>query len=712
MHPAEPVKPEYIEHPLIWPSTVEFRLYQKHIADAASERNTLVILPTALGKTIISALAAANILYNHRNMKVLVMAPTRPLVMQHRETFLRVLKLRARDTVVLTGRMPASSRRIFWEADARVFFSTPQVVRNDLLEGRLNLKDYGLLVFDECHRAVKEYAYTDIARIYVAQASYPLILGMTASPGSDLSRVQEVCRNLYIEHIEFRCEDDPDVKPYIHPIDVEWRRVNLPPEYAAVKAHIRSMLDRRLRWLYERGILKCKPEYATRKKIIEAGDELRYMLEAESIEEERGSIFNAIMNQSIALTLFHMLELLETQGPYTLKAFMDRIRLERREKQSYAILAGDQEYKALEMLVQRSLPEHPKVEMLKQIISGQLISKPSSRIIVFTQYRDTVNHLVNELHTLPGVRAERFIGQASKNGDRGLSQEEQAERIRMLEDGRLNVLIATSIAEEGLDIPSVDHVIFYEPIPSEIRYIQRRGRTGRKAPGKVTILAANESLDMIYLYASRKRAEKMRRIADAISLRLQPTLRKHIKPPPNPMTPEEIMEIEREAERAGEEEPYKIELEAEMLRDINRRASRAARLIYMKLLEAGAEGMTMNEITSEMEANGVTPQIAKAALAMLMKNEIVAEVKHGKYAPTSAAKHKPDGGSYEIRIEKIYPNSAVVIVNEEWRARLEPQDYNGPRNLIKKNSRFKAIAELYRVNGTLHIRIKDVIKKL
>ncbi|MEM1990799.1 MAG: helicase-related protein, partial [Candidatus Bathyarchaeia archaeon] len=460
--------------------------------------------------------------------------------------------------------------------------------------------------------------------------------------------------------------------------------------------------------------LKCKPEYATRKRIIEAGDELRYMLEAESVEEERGSIFNAIMNQSIALTLFHMLELLETQGPRTLKAFMDRVRLERSEKQSYAILTGDPDYKALEAIMQPSrLPEHPKVELLKGIIREQLLSKPSSRMLIFTQYRDTVSHLLNELRRVPGVRAERFIGQASRNGDKGLSQEEQAERIRMLENGGLNVLVATSIAEEGLDIPSVDHVIFYEPIPSEIRYIQRRGRTGRKAPGKVTILAANESLDMIYLYASRKRAERMKRIAETISIKLQPIVRKRTKPPPNPLTPNEIREIEMEAERIEmeEAEPYKIEIEAEMLKDLNRRASRASRLVYMRLLEAGAEGMTLDEIAAEMEAEGVTPQIAKAALNILLKNEVITEAKRGKYAPTSSVKHKP-GGSYEIRIEKIYPGSAVVTVNDKWRARLEPQDYNGPKNLIKKNSRFIAVAELYKMNGTLHIKIKDVIQKL
>ncbi|MBO3842904.1 MAG: DEAD/DEAH box helicase [Candidatus Brockarchaeota archaeon] len=707
-------EPKYIEHPLVWPSTLEFRLYQKRIAEAASERNTLVILPTALGKTVISALVAADMLYNYRDSKVLVMAPTRPLVMQHRETFHRFLKLREKDTAVLTGRIPAASRRLFWEGNARVFFSTPQVVRNDLLEGRLNLRDYGLLVFDECHRAVKEYAYTDTARIYVGQAAYPLILGMTASPGSDISRVQEVCRNLYIEHIEFRSEEDPDVKPYIHPIDVEWKQVDLPAEYISVKSHIRRMLDKRLRWLHESGILKCKPEYATRKRIIEAGDELRYMLEAESVEEERGRIFNAIMNQSIALTLFHMLELLETQGPHTLKAFMDRVRLERREKQSYAILTSDPEYKALELLIQPSrLPEHPKVELLKQIIGEQLLINPPSRMLVFTQYRDTVSHLVSELQTITGVRAERFIGQASRNGDRGLSQEEQAERIRMLEDGRLNVLVATSIAEEGLDIPSVDRVIFYEPIPSEIRYIQRRGRTGRKAPGKVTILAANQSLDMIYLYASRKRTEKMKRIAETIGMKLQPIVRKRAKPPLNPMTPDEIREIEKEAERIEAEEaaPYEIEIEAEMLKDLNRKAAKAAKLIYMRLLEAGAEGLTLNEIAQEMEAEGITPQIAKAALNILMKDEAAAEVKRGKYAPTSSVKRKP-GGSYEIRIEKIYPGSAVVTVNDKWRARLEPQDYNGPRKLIKKNSRFLAIAELYKMDGRLYIKIKDVIQKL
>ncbi|MGC8999354.1 MAG: helicase-related protein, partial [Candidatus Bathyarchaeia archaeon] len=180
------------------------------------------------------------------------------------------------------------------------------------------------------------------------------------------------------------------------------------------------------------------------------------------------------------------------------------------------------------------------------------------RMLIFTQYRDTATHLVEKLKTVPGVRVERFVGQASKHNDKGLTQEEQTERIRMLEKGELNVLVATSIAEEGLDMPAVDHVIFYEPIPSEIRYIQRRGRTGRKAPGKVTILAANESLDMIYFYASKKRVEKMRRIVETLNLKLPTILRRHNKPTPNPLTPQEVRMLESEA--------VKIEVEPEIVK--------------------------------------------------------------------------------------------------------------------------------------------------
>jgi len=700
---------KHLEHPLIWPEKVEFRLYQKKIADVASERNTLVILPTALGKTVISAIAAADILYNYRDAKILVMAPTRPLVMQHQNSFIRLLKLREKDTILLTGKTPPGHRRFIWEGEARVVFSTPQVVRNDLLAHRLSLENYGLLVFDECHRAVKKYAYTDTAQFYVSQARYPLILGMTASPGSNLSRILEVCRNLYIECVEYRSEEDPDVKPYIHPIEVEWKRVNLPKDYLTIRSQIRSMLDRRLNWLYSMGIIKRKLEYVTKRSLIEAGDELRFFLE-ESIEEERGKIFTAIINQSLAVTLFHMLELLETQGLHTLRSFLEKVELEKKQKRSYSILVNDIGYRKLKAVVEGISIDHPKAELLKQIVNEQVKKKPSSRMLVFTQYRDTASHLVDELNRFQRVRAGRFVGQASRLMDKGLTQEEQAERIKMLEEGELNVLVATSIAEEGLDIPAVDHVIFYEPIPSGIRYIQRRGRTARKARGKVTILAANDSLDMIYLYASRRRTEKMRKIAENINLKLQTIIRTHPKPPLNPLTPSELKMIEEEAIQI-KAEPEIVKTEAETLKEFNRKVERSSRILYMELLGRGSSGASISHFMSDMELETISLPVLKAAVGKMMKEGILTEVGIGKYAVTSAVE-SAGKKTYEITVEKIYSGKAVVTVNDEWRARLTPEDYNGPRGLMKKNSRFMAVADLYRIDGTLCIRIDEVTKIL
>jgi len=387
---------------------------------------------------------------------------------------------------------------------------------------------------------------------------------------------------------------------------------------------------------------------------------------------------------------------------------MEKVEAERREKHSYAVLTSDPEYRSLKTLVWSAPPEHPKVELLKQVVRSQLSWKPSSRIIVFTQYRDTATYLVEQLRTVPGVRVERFVGQASKLNDKGLTQEEQAERIRRLESGELNVLVATSIAEEGLDMPTVDHVIFYEPIPSEIRYIQRKGRTGRKAPGKVTILAANESLDMIYFYASRKRVQKMRRIVETLNLKLPTILRRQAKPAPNPLTPEDIAQIEREAVKV---EVEAVKTEAEALKEFNRKAVRLARIAYMKLLERGAEGLTAEQLMLDPELEWASPNVVKAALTLLLNEDLVVEVGAGRYAVASSAKPRI-GKVYEVEVEKIYPGSAVVLVDGKWRARLEPGDYEGPISLIKKNSRFKAVATLYRMNGVLHIRIRDVVQKL
>ncbi|MDP8915519.1 MAG: DEAD/DEAH box helicase, partial [Thermoproteota archaeon] len=419
----------YIEHPLIWNRTIEFRQYQKNIADSATNRNTLVILPTALGKTIISVLMCADVLYKYRDKRVLVMAPTRPLVGQHLKLFSSVLKILEEQIASVTGKTPPEYRGAVWsKKEVRLVFATPEIVKNDLSEGRLQFRDFILLVFDEAHKAVKDYSYTSIAREYTSQAPYPMILALTASPGAERKRVQEVCDNLFIENIEYRNEDDLDVKPYINPIDVKWEWFSLSEEHRYIASTLRSMLHERLRWLIQRGVLKKRSvEWVFKRDLISLGEELRYTIEL-TMAEQRALLYAALANQSTALTLMYCLELIESQGAFSLKAFLNRIEQQEMGKTHPALLKHPNIIE-IRTLLDNVTNEGPKIRYLLERVmnKGDFYQIPKnnnenseyqednrrSKILIFTQYRDTARHIV-EILSRNNISTCRFVGQAKR----------------------------------------------------------------------------------------------------------------------------------------------------------------------------------------------------------------------------------------------------------------------------------------------------------
>jgi ERCC4-related helicase len=705
------LRQRYASHPLLYPNVVEERAYQTKIANEAYTKNTLIILPTALGKTVISALVVSRTLYDYRNARVLVMAPTRPLVLQHRSSFQTMMRLPEDQFALLTGKTAADYRTSVWEGSSRLIFATPEVVRNDLLKGRLNLKDFGLLVFDECHRSVKEYAFTEVASSYVKHCPYPLILGMTASPGSDLDRIAMVCKSLFIEQVEYRSEEDEDVKPYINLVTVESKNVSLPDQYFPPRDTLTGMFNEKIRLLRYKNLLKKESTFVTRRDLIELGSELRYKAEL-TMEEERGPLWAAISLESQALTLLHMLELLDTQGAYTLKCFADR--LEDDDKKSHLAIVRDATYTGVrQFLDDPSRAEHPKLEETRRMVSEQVESNTNSRVLVFTQYRDTASHLVEGLNKVKGVRAERFVGQASKLRDKGLSQEKQASLIEDLRKGYINTLCSTSIAEEGLDIPEVDLVIFYEPIPSEIRYIQRRGRTGRKAPGRVIILATEGTNDMIYLNAAERRTERMRTITSSLNQRLRPVARLIGRSPTEPMTEEQLMELRGLQPKTSlltvKDDEY------ERVKRFGRIVGRAEHDVYMRILEEGTGGFDEEALYSEMESEGYSRQVVAAALQRLVKAKHLplrppASPEKNEKKLSVAIQNIPGARLMMIEVEKVLEGGAIVIIDDKWHARLEATNYNGPRELIKKGKKFKALCELYHSSGTLNLNVRQVVQ--
>src|SRR5881296_2001697 len=500
------------------PVGIEPREYQRSIANSALAANTLVVLPTGLGKTMVALLVATERLAKYPESKALILAPTRPLVLQHSGFFDKHYPDRVAKSVSLTGETPPATRASDFD-DARLIFATPEVIRNDVSAGRYDLRNVSLVVFDEAHRCVRDYAYTDVAQVYKSQAAQPLILGLTASPSAKKTRVEEICEKLAIANVETRTEKDSDVADYVKDVEVNWLRMPLPENYKQATKVLHAALDVRVNKLRSMHQLPANVRVGKR-MLLELGEKLHNSLRRGGA----GALYGAVQLQSQAMSLMHAIDLLETQGAYSATRFLSR--LERAKTKSARGLARDpQIIQAQELSASLEKTPHPKESKLRELVSNDLKSNPLSKIIVFTQFRDTVETIAENLNRIERVQAVRFVGQASRGEeDLGLTQGEQMQILEDFRDGKYNVLVTTSIGEEGLHVPDVDHVIFYEAVPSEIRLIQRRGRTGRTRQGKMTVLISVGTIDEAYYWTSQKREQQMHRF-------LQTVKKKGAKPP-------------------------------------------------------------------------------------------------------------------------------------------------------------------------------------
>ena len=469
-----------------------------------------MVLPTGLGKTIIALLVSTKRLADYRDQKVIMLAPTKPLVLQHREFFKEHFPERTFKQSILTGETSPTQRVSDFEESALIF-ATPEVIRNDVLNGRYGLSRVCLVIFDEAHRCVRDYAYSEVASSYKSQASNPLILGLTASPSARKERVQEICDKLAIANVEMRTEEDEDVVQYVNEVAINWERIPLPAGYKEIGKILRAAFEERIDKLRTMHQLPTGVR-ANKRMLLELGDKLRRSLRRGG----SGALYGAVVLQAQAMSLSHAVDVLETQGLHNLTRYLAK--LETATSRSGKGLSRDPKIlEARRLAFSMEERDHPKQRKLRELVENEMKANKDSKFIVFTQYRDTVETLVERLNRLGGVSAVRFVGQATRDSDDvGLSQSEQTRILDDFRMGRYNILVTTSIGEEGLHIPDVDHVIFYEAVPSEIRLIQRRGRTGRTRQGKMTVLMSEGTIDEAYYYTSQKREKQMHRCLQTV----------------------------------------------------------------------------------------------------------------------------------------------------------------------------------------------------
>jgi Fanconi anemia group M protein len=494
------------------------REYQQKIFETCKEKNTLVILPTGLGKTLIALMLVIDRMEKFPTEKIIFLAPTKPLIEQHLISFKKHLPELFADMQLFTGEIKAEQRKKIWKT-ADMIFSTPQCVANDLRKNLYNLNEVSLLIEDEAHRCVKNYDYNFIAQKYKSQAVNQRIIGLTASPGSEKTKVKEICRNLSIEEVELRTRESPDVKQYLQKLEFEKVQVEFPAEFEEIRHIMLKLFNRYVEELRFRKVLfgpVSKIALINLQKkmmgtIIRGNKNYNYMLGVSACAQ--------------AIKIQHSLELLETQTLASFNKYLKKLFQEAAQKKSKGVvkLVAKQEFNFSYMQSNELLTknhEHPKLEKLHEIIQRENEGNKNLKIIVFTQFRDTATSIAEKLNEIENINAKVFVGQAKKDG-MGMNQKKQKEIIEKFSDGEINVLCATCIAEEGLDIPEVNAVIFYEPIPSAIRAIQRAGRTARLQKGKLIMLITKNTRDENYYYISRAREKSMHKAIDSVKQELQ-----------------------------------------------------------------------------------------------------------------------------------------------------------------------------------------------
>ncbi|MDX1610792.1 MAG: ERCC4 domain-containing protein [Candidatus Thermoplasmatota archaeon] len=494
---------------------IEERDYQASIAQACAGRNSLIVLPTGLGKTLI----CARVMKRHleAGQRVLVIAPTRPLVEQHAGTFRDHLE--GVEVTTVTGRTSPADRPAAWQ-EAPVVVATPQVARNDLVTGKLEPEPWGLLVVDEAHRAVGNYAATEVAQDMLPHGIR--VLAATASPGATPERIQEVCENLHIEHVEARGPWDEDVRPYVERVRTDWIRVALPNTLEQAATCLRKLAEAEVAQLRSRGLYASR--FVSRRELLKVQKTLAKRRQGNADK----ATSKALSHVGQALKALHGAQLIQTQSVSAARDYVDQLQQEPRFEQPSHLKDADR-------LLNRYMGEHPKMRRCASELRQYLEAHPDGRAIVFTQFRKTAAKLTEALEAVTGVDPGLFVGQSGR--DR-LSQGDQVALLDRFRQGDPNVLVATSVGEEGLDVPQVGLVIFYEPVASPVRAVQRRGRTGRDQEGRVLLLMAQGTSDEATYWKAASRERQMRQLVKGLQedrKRKQGTL---IRPNPAPPTPE------------------------------------------------------------------------------------------------------------------------------------------------------------------------------
>ncbi|KAK6463517.1 ATP-dependent DNA helicase MPH1 [Scheffersomyces coipomensis] len=516
----------------IYPTNFEVRDYQFNIVRRAFYDNLLVALPTGLGKTFIASTVMLNFLRWFPDSKIIFMAPTKPLVAQQIKAFCSITGISTNKVAILLDKT-RKNRGEIWDSK-QVFFTTPQVVENDLSSSLIDPKSISLLVIDEAHRSKGNYAYNNVVKYLERFNRSYRVLALTATPASTVDGVQEIIDNLKISKVEVRTEQSIDIIKHMKRKKIVRRIIQQSDDINECVDFLCIAIAPMLKEANAKGIYDVtNPKYINFFTCMEAS---------------RRVMMNTSMASGFKWGNIHLLSIIGVVGQcfkrlniYGVRSFHSYFIEKYKEfeakfnnpKNKKSKLATDFYFHpAIKDLLKRSEEilnddtefSHPKIQALVDeldLFFGE--GKDDSRVIIFTEFRESALEIVQSIEKIgKNLKPHIFIGQSkekdkvdddseigtnkNKKGKKkvdnrssertssenaqitGMNQKLQKEIIKKFKAGTFNILVATSIGEEGLDIGEVDLIICYDSTSSPIKNVQRMGRTGRKRDGKVVLL--------------------------------------------------------------------------------------------------------------------------------------------------------------------------------------------------------------------------------
>ncbi|XP_070250198.1 ATP-dependent RNA helicase DHX58 isoform X2 [Myotis yumanensis] len=471
---------------------MELRSYQWEVIMPALEgKNIIIWLPTGAGKTRAAAYVAKRHLETVDGAKVVVLVNRVHLVTQHYEEFNRMLDGRWA-IATLSGDM--GLRPGFGHLARRndLLICTAELLQMALSspeeEEHVELNAFSLLVVDECHHTHKDTVYNVILSRYLEhklQGTRPLpqVLGLTASPGTGratkldgaIDHILQLCANLDTWRI---------MSPQTHLPELQEHNRLPCKQYDLCHRRSQDPFGDMLKKLMEQvqdhlEMPELSRDFGTQtyeQQVVELSKTA-----AEAGLMERRAYALHLRRYNDALLIHDTVRAVDALD--TLRDFYDRERATktqvlRAERRLLALF--DDHKNELALLATRG-PENPKLEMLERILQNQFGSPGSHRGIIFTRTRQSAHSLLLWLQQQPGlrtvdIRAQLLIGAGSSSQTTHMTQREQQDVIRKFRDGTLNLLVATSVAEEGLDIPQCNVIVRYGLLTNEISMVQARGR--------------------------------------------------------------------------------------------------------------------------------------------------------------------------------------------------------------------------------------------